>query len=185
MQAFKSIKNAPLVTLVTNVLLVLGLVMALFFSPHARAQSGNVYGAGQAQSYGHVEEGVVLQVNIKVVQPEQSTNMVGTTVGGLIGGLLLGSNQNQDWQTRAASGVIGATVGGIVGSKVTSATMSREAQEIVIGIKDRNANTMSRVITVVQPEPFSAVSGGDQVLVTNTNGTIRVIKKSYGDLASR
>lgn len=154
-------------------------VVAFVMVTEAKAQSGNVYGGNQAQVYGSADEGLVLQVNIKTVEPTTANNVVGATVGGLLGGLVFGSNQNQDWNVRAASAVLGTTLGGVVGNKVANTVSTREAQELVIGIKNPQTGSINRVITVVQPEPYEALAPNDQVLVVNTGGAVRVIRRNY------
>lgn len=176
MEAFK---NMRLVDRVTSVLALVALLVVFFWAPGAHAQSGNVYASGQRQTISSSEEGVVLQVAIKRVEAEGTTNMVGTAVGGVLGGLLMGSNQNQDWQTRTAAGLLGTTIGGLLGNKVTSSVYAKDAQEIVVGLRDPKTGDLTRVITVVQPEPFDAVQENDNVLIVNTNGSIRIIKRRY------
>jgi hypothetical protein len=47
-----------------------------------------------------------------------------------------------------------------------------------VGLKDGRGE-VTRVVTIVQPAPFEALSQGEQVLVLNTSGAIRVIRKNY------
>lgn len=172
-------KNYKLSVRVMYALGVLALVVIFGFAPGAHAQSGNVYSGNQAQIAGSADEGMVLQVNIKTVEGSQTTNVVGTAIGGAVGGLVFGANQNQDWNTRAVATLLGTTLGGVIGNKVVNATSSRQAQELVIGLKNPQTGSINRVITVVQPEPFEALSANDQVLVVNTGGAYRIIKRSY------
>ena len=155
------------------------MVMVCVASPSAHAQGGNVYGATQAQITGSAQEAQVLQVNIKRVEGGQTTNVIGTTVGSAIGGLVLGSNQNLDWGARSAAMLLGGALGGVVGNKVTNYATEREAQELVIGLKNPQTGSIGNIITVVQPAPFEALSAGDQVLVVNTAGATRIIKRTY------
>jgi outer membrane lipoprotein SlyB len=76
-------------------------------------------------------------------------------------------------------GALGALVGAFAGERVANSAAASEAQEIVIGIRDPRTNSITRVVTVVQPAPFDAVAPDDNVLIVNTNGAIRVIKRTY------
>jgi outer membrane lipoprotein SlyB len=161
------------------VLTIVTIVMLCFSASSAHAQAGNVYGANQAQITGTAQEAQVLQVNIKHVEGGQTTNVIGTTVGSALGGLVLGSNQNLDWGTRSAAMLLGGALGGVIGNKVTNYASEREAQELVIGLKNPQTGSIGNIITVVQPAPFEALSAGDQVLVVNTAGATRIIKRTY------
>ncbi len=163
---------------VSNLLAVISLVMAIGFAPGAHAQSGNVYGGNQVQTLSTAEEGVVLQVAIKRAESSWQARTGGATGGGLVGALL-GNSLGGDYQTKAILGALGALGGGFAGERMANAAGGSDAQEIVIGIHDPRTNAITRVVTVVQPEPFDAVAPNDNVLVVNTNGAIRVIKRSY------
>lgn len=172
----EAIKKMSLVNRVTAVVMMVALIVVFGFAPGAHAQSGNVYGNGQAQTLSSAEEGIVLQVSIKRVEPSGLARTGGATVGALFGGLL---GSNMDYQARAAVGMLGATVGGFAGERVANAAFSSDAQEIVIGLKDPRTGNLNRVVTVVQPQPFDAVAQNDQVLVINSGGKYRVIKRTY------
>jgi outer membrane lipoprotein SlyB len=158
---------------------ILSLVVITLFSPGARAQSGNIYSGNQSQMLGTVQEGIVLQAGIKTVSGGNTTNMVGSGVGAALGGLVLGGNQNLDWQARSAAMLLGGVLGGVVGNKVTERISERQAQELVIGLKNPQTGSISTVVTIVQPEPFEALGVNEKVLVLNNGGTFRVIKQSF------
>ncbi len=150
------------------------------FSPiaTAHAQSGNVYGTNQVQTLSNAQEGVVLQVSIKQAQASVQARAGGAAGGGLVGALI-GSRLGGDAQTKNVLGALGAIGGGFAGERMANAAAANEAQEIVIGLKDGRSNTITRVITVVQPAPFDPVVENDNVLVVNTNGAYRVIRRTY------
>lgn len=148
------------------------------FSPTAHAQSGNVYGTNQVQAISNAQEGVVLQVSIKQAQASVQARTGGAAGGGLVGALI-GSRLGGDAQTKNVLGALGALGGGFAGERMANAAATNEAQEIVIGLKDGRSNTITRVITVVQPAPFDPVVENDNVLVVNTNGAYRVIRRTY------
>lgn len=153
----------------------LAVVTFIAFAPRsAHAQSGNVYGNNQAQVSGLIEEGQVLQVAIKTVEASGQARATGGAIGGVIGGLA-GANPNIEWQQRAITGVLGAAVGAFAGERIANASATKEAQELIIAVTDQNGRR--RLITVVQPAPFDALSRGDKVFVSNTQGAIRVIKQ--------
>lgn len=174
----KAIKTLRVSDVVINVLAVISLVMVIGFAPGAHAQSGNVYGGNQVQTMSAAEEGVVLQVAIKKAEASWQARTGGATGGGLVGALL-GNSLGGDYQTKAILGALGALGGGFAGERMANAAGGSDAQEIVIGIHDPRTNAITRVVTVVQPAPFDAVAPNDNVLVVNTNGAIRVIKRAY------
>ena len=163
---------------VINVLAVISLVMVFGYAPGAHAQSGNVYGGNQVQAMSSAEEGVVLQVSLKRAEASWQARTGGATGGGLVGALL-GNSLGGNYQTKALFGALGALGGGFAGERMANAVGASDAQEIVIGIRDPRSNSLTRVVTVVQPAPFDAVAPDDNVLIVNTNGTIRVIKRTY------
>lgn len=59
--------------------LVVGFVMMV--PDKAHAQSGNVYGSGQAQVYSQTEDAVVLQVRMTRTEPTWQARAAGTGVG--------------------------------------------------------------------------------------------------------
>lgn len=162
----------------TAVLVAIGLVFVFCVASPAHAQSGNVYGGNQVQTMATAEEGVVLQVAIKKAEASWQARTGGATGGGLVGALI-GNQVGGDFQTRAIFGALGALGGGFAGDRIANAVASSDAQEIVVGIRDPRTNSINRVVTVVQPAPFDAVAPNDNVLVVNTNGAIRVIKRTY------
>ena len=157
----------------------LALVVVFGFAPGARAQSGNIYSGTQSQVLGTVQEGVILQSSVKTVSGGNTTGMIGTGVGAALGGLVLGSNQNLDWQARSAAMLLGGALGGVLGNKATERMTERSAQELVIGLKNLQTGAISTVVTVVQPEPFEALGVNERVLVLNNGGTFRVIKQNF------
>lgn len=173
MDAFK---NLPMHERVMYVIAAVTLVVIALFAPNANAQSGHVYGNGQAQTVSPAEEGVVLQVNTRRVEPSWQARTVGATIGGVFGGLVANS---VDYRAQAAVNMLGAAIGGVVGERVANATMSNDANEIVVAVKDPRTGSFSRVITIVQPHPSDEFFQNDQVLVVNTGGAARVIKRNY------
>ena len=157
---------------------VVALSFLAAFSTCASAQSGNVYGENQLQAVSSAQEGVVLQVALKQAQASWQARTGGATGGGLVGALI-GSSLGGDSQTNTLLSALGALGGGFAGERLVNANATNDAQEIVIGIKDPNSHSISRVITVVQPAPFDSVVVNDNVLVINTNGTYRVIRRTY------
>jgi hypothetical protein len=67
----------------------------------------------------------------------------------------------------------------VVGNKVTERISERQAQELVIGLKNPQTGSISTVVTIVQPEPVEALGVNEKVLVLNNGGTFRVIKQSF------
>ncbi|MFC6282112.1 MULTISPECIES: hypothetical protein [Polaromonas] len=164
---------------VINVLGVISLVMVFGFAPGARAQSGNVYGGNQVQTMSTTEEGVVLQVSIKKAEASWQARTGGATGGGLVGALLGNSLGGGNYQAKALLGALGAMGGGFAGERIANAVSASDAQEIVIGLRDPRSSSGIRVVTVVQPAPFDAVAPNDNVLLVNTNGAIRVLRRTY------
>ena len=175
MKANKKLRTSDVVS---NILVVISLVMGFAYAPVAHAQSGNVYGGNQVQTISTAQEGVVLQVAIKKAEAPWQARTGGATGGGLVGALL-GNRLGGDYQTKAILGALGALGGGFAGERMANAVSGSDAQEIVVGISDPHSNSITRVVTIVQPAPFDAVAPDDNVLVVNTNGAFRVIKRSY------
>lgn len=166
-------------TIVKNIIVLISIVMGFAFTPAAFAQSGNVYGSNQVQTIANAEEGVVLQVAIRQAEASWQAKAGGATGGGMVGALL-GNSLGGNYQTKALLGALGALGGGFAGQRVANAMGGSDAQEIVVGIRDPRSNSISRVVTVVQPSPFDAVAPGDNVLVVNASGAVRIIKRTYG-----
>lgn len=175
MEANKKLRKSGVVI---SIFAVINILIGFAFTPVAHAQSGNVYGGNQVQTISAAEEGVVLQVAIKKAEAPWQARTGGATGGGMVGALL-GNRLGGDYQTKAILGALGALGGGFAGERMANAVGGSDAQEIVIGIRDPRSNSITRVVTVVQPSPFDAVAPDDNVLVVNTNGAIRVIKRTY------
>jgi outer membrane lipoprotein SlyB len=169
------LKNMSLVNRVLAVLYVAAIAVVLGFAPGAKAQSGNVYASTQAQVMSPTMKGVILQVSMKLVQPSGITRTGGAAIGGVLGGLM--GNQLSG-QGKAFAAVLGTTIGGFVGERAANAAFSSRAQELVIGLYNPTTGALSSTVTVIQPEPFEAMSPNQQVLISNTNGVFRVIKIS-------
>lgn len=174
MQAFK---NLSLVNRVLLVVYIAAVAVVLGFAPGAHAQSGNVYGNLQAQVMSPTLKGVVLQASMKMVQPSGITRTGGAAVGGLLGGLM---GNHLSSQGKAVVSILGTTIGGFVGERVANAAFSSRAQELVIGLYNPQTGALNSTVTVVQPEPFEAMSPNQQVIISNTNGVFRVIKVNMG-----
>jgi outer membrane lipoprotein SlyB len=136
------------------------------------AQAGSVYDRNQTQVWGTVLEGTVLQVEVRQVESSWQSRGVGASVGSVLGYALASQHSNA-----GAATVLGTTLGGLVGERIANQAAMTEAQEIVLRL-NKPHNGMD-VITVVQPAPFSAVAPGDQILVTQSAGKTRVIKRNF------
>jgi outer membrane lipoprotein SlyB len=143
----------------------------------AFAQAGSVYDRNQVQIWGTVLEGTVLQVQTRQVQTRQVQSSwqargVGASVGSALGFALARQHSNN-----SAAAVLGTTLGGLAGERIANQVAQDEAQEIVLRlVKPHNG---MEIITVVQPAPFSAVAPGDQVLIAQSAGKTRVIKRTF------
>ena len=173
MQASRKLANK----IIFGLLAPLTLLAVIFWAPGANAQSGNVYGSGQAQIVGQTQEGIVLQVSFKKTGSSQMAQATGTGLGAMIGGLL--GNAINDNNARGAAAALGSVLGGIGGNFAADALGSNEAQEIVVGVRNAATNTYGSTVVIVQPAPFSEVQPGDLVLLSNTGGSTRVIKMNY------
>lgn len=174
MQAFKSMSAASRALTITYMIAIAVLLWVVPGKSHA--QSANVYGQGQTQIVGSIEEGVVLQVAIKRAEPTWQARAGGAAIGAALGNVAA-SNPNLDWQYRGVVATLGTALGGIVGERVANSTMGNDAQEVIIGLKDPRTGNLVRTITVVQPAPFDSLDKGDAVYVSSTGGAVRVIKK--------
>ena len=152
-------------------------IVATLSASWAWAQgSGTVYGNGQTQSMGNVDQGIVLQVSLKKTEASWQTKTAATAGGGLLGGLLTNSiagNGDAKW----AANALGALAGGYAADRIVN-SVGNDAQELIIGLKDGRGE-VTRVVTIVQPSPYEQLAQGESVLVLNTSGTIRVIRKNY------
>jgi hypothetical protein len=167
---------AQKVTYMVEAFAAVVLIALLCFGSDAKAQSGNVYGYGQAQQMSQsVESGVVLQVAQKRVEASFQNSATGTAIGGVLGGVV-GSQIDKGF--RFGGVALGTTLGGLIGNRVAANSAATQAQEVIIGIKAKDGN-IAKVVTVVQPAPFDAVASGQNVLVVNINGVYRVLPQQY------
>lgn len=143
----------------------------------ARAQSGNVYGNGQAQVFSQTDEAVVLQTRIKAAEPSWQTRTTGAGVGAVLGGLL-----GRQASSNNAVSIIAGTLGALAGERVSNAVMTNAAQEIVLQVFGRGGMP-PRIITIVQPAPFDKIAAGEHVFLVNSAGTYRVVKKMQQSVA--
>lgn len=159
----------------TKIALIRGACVALMLSCiglQAFAQAGSVYDRNQVQIWGTVLEGTVLQVQTRQVQSSWQARGVGASVGSALGFALARQHSNN-----SAAAVLGTTLGGLAGERIANQVAKDEAQEIVLRlVKPHNG---MEIITVVQPAPFSAVAPGDQVLIAQSAGKTRVIKRTF------
>lgn len=159
----------------TKIALIRGACVALMLSCiglQAFAQAGSVYDRNQVQIWGTVLEGTVLQVQTRQVQSSWQARGVGASVGSALGFALARQHSNN-----SAAAVLGTTLGGLAGERIANQVAQDEAQEIVLRlVKPHNG---MEIITVVQPAPFSAVAPGDQVLIAQSAGKTRVIKRTF------
>ncbi len=159
----------------TKIALIRGACVALMLSCiglRAFAQAGSVYDRNQVQIWGTVLEGTVLQVQTRQVQSSWQARGVGASVGSALGFALARQHSNN-----SAAAALGTTLGGLAGERIANQVSQDEAQEIVLRLA-RPHNGME-IITVVQPAPFSAVTPGDQVLIAQSAGKTRVIKRTF------
>lgn len=168
--AFRKAPVSSIAVAAAEILAVLVVAFLMMIPDRAQAQSGNVYGTGQAQVYSQTEEAVVLQVRVTRTEPSWQARAAGTGVGAVVGGLLGRKASNN-----SAATVIGTTLGGLAGERVTTAMATNQAQEIVLQLPGRNG-TPARIITIVQPAPFDAVASGQRVFLINSAGTYRVVR---------
>lgn len=136
------------------------------------AQAGSVYDRTQTQVWGAVLEGTVLQVETRQVESSWQARGVGASVGSALGFALARQHSNA-----GAATLLGTTLGGLVGERIANQAAMTDAQEIVLRL-NKPHNGME-IITVVQPAPFSAVAPGDQVLIAQSAGKTRVIKRNF------
>lgn len=159
----------------TKIALIRGACVALMLSCiglQAFAQAGSVYDRNQVQIWGTVLEGTVLQVQTRQVQSSWQARGVGASVGSALGFALARQHSNN-----SAAAVLGTTLGGLAGERIANQVAKDEAQEIVLRlVKPHNG---MEIITVVQPAPFSEVAPGDQVLIAQSAGKTRVIKRTF------
>ena len=157
----------PLRILATCLFIVLSLA-----GSKVMAQAGNVYDRSQTQVWATVFEGTVLQVQSRTLESSWQARGVGASVGSALGFALARQHSNA-----GAATLLGATLGGLVGERIANQAAVTGAQEIVLRLyKPHNG---MHIITVVQPAPFSALAPGDQVLVSQSAGKTRVIKRTF------
>lgn len=138
----------------------------------AHAQSGNVYGNTQAQTYAVTEEATVLQVMKKSVQPGYQERAVGAGIGAGLAALVVSQASPK---SRQLVGLLALPMAAMAGERIANASWTSEAQEIVLRIKAGNG-LYARTVTVVQPAPFDELQAGDAVFVIRSNGATRVVK---------
>lgn len=152
---------------------VFAIFLAILVPLTGNAQgSGNVYERPQTQVWGSVLEGTVLQVETRQVESTWQARGVGASVGSALGFALARQHSGN-----GAAAVVGTTLGGLVGERIANQAAMADAQEIVLKLSKPH-NGME-IITVVQPAPFSAVAPGDQVLIAQSAGKTRVIKRNF------
>lgn len=174
---FRALSTGSKVLAFVEVLAVVVLAFIMMVPGASRAQSGNVYGSGQAQVFSQTDEAVVLQTRIKAAEPSWQSRSAGAGVGAVLGGLIgrQGSNNN-------AVAIITGTLGGLVGERVANAVMTNAAQEIVLQVSGRGGMP-SRIITIVQPAPYDKIVAGELVFLVNSAGTYRVVKRMQQPVA--
>jgi len=146
------------------------LLISAFTSQNASAQAGNIYGREQTQSTGSVQEGVVLQVSIKQTEASWQASSVGASLGSATGYAIARNNTN------GSAAVLSSLLGGLVGERIANQASSDFAQEIIVQV---NSGNVQSVISVVQPAPFDPVTPGQAVLLVQTAGKVRVIKRQF------
>jgi outer membrane lipoprotein SlyB len=149
--------------------IVLAALMGLVSAAHA--QSGNVYNS--AQIIGSVQEAVVIQVrNVTYDNPSQEDRMVGTGVGGVVGGLLGYAASRHGGNGQYVASLVGTAAGGLIGNTVAKHIAKTEARELLV------RTTNGNIIAVVQPLPAQELFPGQHVAVLNQNGQVRIIATS-------
>jgi len=146
------------------------LLVSAVASQTANAQAGNIYGRDQVQSNGTVQEAVVLQVNTRQAEATWQARSVGTGLGTAAGYLLARQTNN------GTAAVLTSMLGGVIGERVASQASSDLAQEIILQVRTATGTQMK---SVVQPAPFDAVFPGDSVLLIQSAGRMRVVKRQY------
>jgi len=147
------------------------LLISAFTSQIASAQAGNIYGREQTQSSGSVQEGVVLQVSLKQTEASWQARSVGASLGSATGYAIARNNAN------GSAAVLSSLLGGLVGERIANHASSDVAQEIIVQMT--SGNNVQSVVTVVQPAPFDPISAGEAVLLIQTAGKVRVIKRQF------
>lgn len=173
---FNNYRAMPLHSKVLSLvyLLVLALLPFIIGMKPANAQSGNVYGAPQAQTMGQVYEAVVVQIAIKEVEPSVQARAAGAAVGGALG---MGLASRSNSQNRFVVNTVGAVLGGLLGERATSAMARTDAQELIVRLFTEQGQP-PRTISIVQPAPFDAVYPGEMIYVTVIQGAWRVLRRA-------
>ena len=153
----------------SNIIATTVLLLSAVASQNATAQAGNIYSREQVQTIGTVQEGVVLQVNTRQAEATWQARSVGATLGSAAGFLLARNNSNN-----GSASVLSSMLGGLVGERVANQTSADLAQEIIVKV---NSASGSSIVSVVQPAPFDAVEPGQAVLLVQTGGRVRVVKR--------
>mgnify|MGYP001627206526 CR=1 FL=1 len=169
---FRSLQAHDKALCVTYALALLALVFVLG-AEKARAQSGNVYAAPQAQVAGQVFDAVVLQVTLRDVDASMPARAVGGGLGAAAG-LLLASNAGS--QHRGAANTAGALLGGLLGERTANAVMKVPAQELIVRFVLPNG--LPKTVVIVQPAPFDQIFPQEAVYVSEVRGTFRVLKRT-------
>jgi len=148
-------------------LLILPIGLTLLLGACASEKGGDVYSRDQVRQVQHFKVGTVESTH--KVHIEGTKSQIGTTAGGIVGGIA-GSGASQG-KTGEVAAVLGAVVGGIVGSAAEEG-MTRE-NGIEYAIKLEDGNYISVVQAVGKDEDIKA---GDKVRVIESDGVTRVVK---------
>lgn len=155
----------------SNIIATTVLLLSAVTSQNATAQTGNIYSREQVQSVGTVQEGVVLQVNTRQTEATWQARSVGATLGSAAGFLLARNHSNN-----GSASVLSSMLGGLVGERVANQTSEGLAQEIIVKV---NSASGSSFVSVVQPTPADQINVGDAVLLLQTAGQVRVVKRKF------
>jgi outer membrane lipoprotein SlyB len=148
-------------------LLILPLGISLLLGACASEKGGDVYSRDQVRQVQHFKVGTVEGTH--KVRIEGTKSQVGTTAGGIVGGIA-GSGA-ADGRTGQVAAVLGAVVGGIVGSAAEEAYTRENGIEYTIKLEDGN------YISVVQAaNDKEEIKAGDKVRVIESDGVARVVK---------
>lgn len=122
-----------------------------------------------SNSVGHIQEGVIVQVNEVRLKTQQSTQWGISGVASALTGVVANKlAQGKNYSARNAITAIGGALGGVAG-KVAVDSVGSPGYEYVVTFPKRAP------ITVTQPQRDGLFAVGTPVLVINTGGVNRVV----------
>lgn len=125
------------------------------------------YSRNQARQYQDVQYGIVNAIRPVVLNGSTTTtDVVGTGVGAILGGVL--GNQIGGGRGRDVATVLGVIGGGLVGNAVANNANTQRGLEITVRLDN------GRMIAITQADDYSGMRIGDHVRVISGNGVTRV-----------